>query len=304
VGWKSRVSLFGTTERRRGIGAFSTISVVPSHSGKERPALRSRHVFRSPVRPRPLQRDAGVIGLVGLAHMVSHFSQLILPPLFPWLKDAFDVSYTAARLPDDDLLRGSCAVQTASGFLVDRFGPRPILFGGSRWSARRPSASRCARLLGDGAVRVVAGMGNGVFHPGRLHAAQPQGERAAPGPCLQRARHHRQPGLGAGAGAGGAAGARLPLARRAGGRGAVAIAVLVVVWFRRDTLALPPAPRAASAGGAAGEGDFDFLRIPAVVDVLPVLPRLCRRADRGSDLRADGGAGSCSTCPSDWSPFA
>ena len=31
----------------------------------------------------PLKQDAGVIGLVGLAHMVSHFSQLILPPLFP-----------------------------------------------------------------------------------------------------------------------------------------------------------------------------------------------------------------------------
>ena len=41
-----------------------------------------------------LRQDAGVIGFVGLAHMVSHFSQLILPPLFPWLKDAFHASYT------------------------------------------------------------------------------------------------------------------------------------------------------------------------------------------------------------------
>ena len=32
-----------------------------------------------------LRQDASVIGLVGLAHMISHFSQLLLPPLFPWL---------------------------------------------------------------------------------------------------------------------------------------------------------------------------------------------------------------------------
>ena len=32
----------------------------------------------------PLRQDATVIGLVGLAHAVSHFSQLLLAPLFPW----------------------------------------------------------------------------------------------------------------------------------------------------------------------------------------------------------------------------
>ena len=78
----------------------------------------------------PLKRDAGVIGLVGLAHLVSHFSQLLLPPLFPWLKDAFGVSYTELGFLMTIFFVVSCAVQTASGFLVDRFGPRPILFGG------------------------------------------------------------------------------------------------------------------------------------------------------------------------------
>ena len=42
----------------------------------------------------PLRQDARLIGLVGLAHLVSHFSQLLLPPLFPWLKDALNASYT------------------------------------------------------------------------------------------------------------------------------------------------------------------------------------------------------------------
>jgi FSR family fosmidomycin resistance protein-like MFS transporter len=36
-----------------------------------------------------LKQDAGVIGLVGTAHLISHFSQLLLAPLFPWLKEEF-----------------------------------------------------------------------------------------------------------------------------------------------------------------------------------------------------------------------
>ena len=36
-----------------------------------------------------LRSDAGLIGLVGMAHLTSHFSQLLLAPLFPWLKDEF-----------------------------------------------------------------------------------------------------------------------------------------------------------------------------------------------------------------------
>ncbi len=40
----------------------------------------------------PLGRaDALVIGLVGLAHLLSHFYQIALAPLFPLLRDEFDV---------------------------------------------------------------------------------------------------------------------------------------------------------------------------------------------------------------------
>src|SRR5690606_37703357 len=46
----------------------------------------------------PLRRDAQVIGLVGLAHGTSHFFHLALAPLFPWLKDAFAVSYAELGL--------------------------------------------------------------------------------------------------------------------------------------------------------------------------------------------------------------
>ena len=41
----------------------------------------------------PLKQDASVIGLVGAAQLASYFSQLLLAPLFPWLKTEFSVSY-------------------------------------------------------------------------------------------------------------------------------------------------------------------------------------------------------------------
>src|SRR3954465_15294876 len=78
----------------------------------------------------PLRQDAGLIGLVGLAHMISHFSQLLLAPLFPWLKDAFNASYTELGFLMTIFFVVSCAVQASPGFLVDRMGPRPVLFAG------------------------------------------------------------------------------------------------------------------------------------------------------------------------------
>ena len=71
-----------------------------------------------------------MIGLVGLAHAVSHFSQLVLAPLFPWPKTEFNVSYTELGLLLTIFFVVSSAVQTASGFVVDRFGPKPVLLGG------------------------------------------------------------------------------------------------------------------------------------------------------------------------------
>ena len=78
----------------------------------------------------PLRQDAAVIGLVGLAHGVSHFSQLLLAPLFPWLKDAFGVGYTELGGLLTIFYVVSTGVQAASGFVVDRFRPRPVLLGG------------------------------------------------------------------------------------------------------------------------------------------------------------------------------
>src|SRR5512134_2104368 len=77
-----------------------------------------------------VRRDAWVIGLVSTAHGFSHFFQLVLPPLFPLLVVTFDVTYQALGLLTTAFYAVSCVAQTASGFLVDRIGPRRVLLGG------------------------------------------------------------------------------------------------------------------------------------------------------------------------------
>jgi MFS transporter, FSR family, fosmidomycin resistance protein len=114
----------------------------------------------------PARHDAAVMGLVGLAHCVSHFNQLLLPPLFFLLKDAFHVGYAELGFLLTVFFVVSCAVQALSGFVVDRFGPRPILFGGIALLAVAAfgfAASTSYAMLAGFAV--VAGIGNGVFHP-------------------------------------------------------------------------------------------------------------------------------------------
>jgi len=110
--------------------------------------------------------DVRVIGLISLAHGSSHFFHLILPPMFPWLKDAFALSYAELGLLMSIFFIVSCAVQASSGFLVDRIGARPVLFFGIGLlilSALIFSQSNGYWMLILGAI--VAGFGNGVFHP-------------------------------------------------------------------------------------------------------------------------------------------
>jgi MFS family permease len=218
--------------------------------------------------PTPLRQDAAVIGLVGMAHGVSHFSQLLLPPLFPWLKDAFGASYTELGALLTIFFVVSCVVQTVSGFWVDRFGPRPILFAGLALigcAALGFAASTSYAMLAVFAV--VAGIGNGVFHPvdytllnrkvhkSRLgHAYSVHGITGSLGWALA-------PAMLVPIAV--ASSWRLALVGAAG----VAFAVLALLLLRRHDLALPaaePAPAPAPGKPVAEESRFEFLRIPAV----------------------------------------
>lgn len=212
----------------------------------------------------PFTRDAGVIGLVGIAHLVSHFSQLILPPLFPWLKDALGASYTQLGFLMTIFFVVSCGVQTASGFLVDRFGPRPILFCGLLLVALAAFGFALSPNYWVMALfAVVAGVGNGVFHPVNYTLLNRK--------VSQQRLGHAYSVHGITGSLGWALGPAVvvPLAiafdwRVAlAGAGCVALAVLVLLWIHRSQLDLPPVQRAATAG-VAQEGSLAFLRIPAL----------------------------------------
>ena len=215
----------------------------------------------------PARQDAKLIGLVGTAHLVSHFSQLLLAPLFPWLKDDFNASYAELGLLMSVFFVVSCVVQALSGFVVDRFGPRPVLFAGLALlgaAAFGFSASHSYAMLV--VFSVVAGVGNGVFHPvdytllnrkvhpTRLgHAFSVHGITGSLGWALAPAM-------------------LVPLAMAYGWRvalmcaGVLVFVVLLFLWFNRERLALDavPAPKPGSAASAPQEHTLAFLKIPAV----------------------------------------
>lgn len=113
-----------------------------------------------------IRKDAEVIGLVSLAHSSSHFYQLILAPLFPWLKLEFGFSYAELGFLMTVFFVVSTLTQAAAGFWVDHSGPLKVLLFGLvslciSAIILSVSNSYLVLLLGSG----LAGLGNGVFHP-------------------------------------------------------------------------------------------------------------------------------------------
>ena len=112
------------------------------------------------------RRDARVIGLIGSAHCLSHFFQLCLPPLFPLLKAEFGVSYATLGALMSVFYVASGFCQFGAGFAVDRYGARPVLFGGMALMA---GGALLAGLVPGIAwlfpIALLMGLGNGVFHP-------------------------------------------------------------------------------------------------------------------------------------------
>ncbi len=113
-----------------------------------------------------LKRDLRTIGVVGTAHGGSHFFQLVLPPLFPWLKDAFGVSYTELALLMTLFFATSGLTQAAAGFVVDRIGAARVLAAGlaslTLGAALIAIAPSYWAML---PAAILFGLGNSVFHP-------------------------------------------------------------------------------------------------------------------------------------------
>ena len=113
-----------------------------------------------------LHRDTRVIGLVGTGHGFSHFYQLALPPLFPLMHLEEGWSYTQLGVLVAVLYTVSGVLQPVAGFVVDRVGPRLILYFGLGLCATATGFFSIATSYPLMVVLVaLVGVGNSVFHP-------------------------------------------------------------------------------------------------------------------------------------------
>ncbi len=120
----------------------------------------------APANPVPLKQDAAVIGLVGLAHGTSHFSHLLLAPLFPIFIRDFGLSYSDVGWLVSIFFVISGTGQALSGFVVDRLGARPVLFAAiACFLLAALVASQATGYSGLMLVAALAGLGNAPFHP-------------------------------------------------------------------------------------------------------------------------------------------
>jgi len=110
--------------------------------------------------------ESRALGVVSAGHLMSHFYVLVLPPLYPVLKEEFGVSYAELGLTATAYAILTGLAQTPVGFLVDRIGGRRLLVGGLiamglAIAAIGFSSSFWAVVLLYG----LAGLANTVFHP-------------------------------------------------------------------------------------------------------------------------------------------
>jgi len=113
-----------------------------------------------------VRNDATVIALISLAHGMSHFYQLLLAPLFPFVKDELGVSYAALGFLVALFYTLSALFQPLAGFVVDRYGARAVLLGGVGLlivGAFVQGVAASYAMLALGAA--LTGIGNSVFHP-------------------------------------------------------------------------------------------------------------------------------------------
>lgn len=217
--------------------------------------------------PAGFRQDAQVIGLVGVAHGVSHFYHLILAPLFPWLKVAFGLSYSELGLLMTVFFVVSGVGQALAGFVVDRVGARTVLFAGVGLlgiaSLLLSQAQNYSMLL---AGAMLAGLGNSVFHPADFTLLNQRVSSARLGHAFSA--HGISGNLGWAAAPvflasiAGLYGWRLALLAAS----LIPFAVLLLLIAYRDLLqpegmnrAAPASPKTAERGHT-----FDFMRVPAV----------------------------------------
>jgi len=106
------------------------------------------------------------VGLVSAAHFVAHFHMLVLPPLFPFLKQQFGVGFVELGLALTVGSLASVAAQLPMGYLADRWGSRKLLIAalcvGGVAVAAVGFVHSYAWLL---AAVALIGIANAIYHP-------------------------------------------------------------------------------------------------------------------------------------------
>jgi FSR family fosmidomycin resistance protein-like MFS transporter len=210
-----------------------------------------------------LRQDARVIGLVGLAHGVSHFYHLILAAIFPWLKPAFNLSYAELGLLMTVFFIVSGVGQVLAGFVVDRVGATRVLMGGLALlgaAALILAGAQGYPMLMFGSL--IAGLGNSVFHPADYTLLNQRVSKA------RLAHGFSVHGISGNLGWAAAPVFLGAVAAASSWRSAVMVSsalpavMLLLIFFNRSYLCADPvAPKTA---GPAEEGSFAFLRLPTV----------------------------------------
>jgi len=212
----------------------------------------------------PVRRDVQVIGIVGVAHATSHFFHLILVPLFPWLRQAFGLSYAELGLLMSIFFVVSGTGQAMAGFVVDRFGGWRVLLAGLGMLALSAFGFALSR---DYAMLMlfagIAGLGNSVFHPAdftllnRRVSAQRIAHAFSAHGVLGTLGWAAAPAFLAGIAT--LAGWRVAMAAA----GVLALTVLALVFATRELLEGTRAHADAQRAGA-GTHALSFLRLPGV----------------------------------------
>ena len=110
--------------------------------------------------------SARAVAVVSTAHFASHFYMLLLPPLFPLLREVYGVGYTELGFAISVFSIVTACTQVPVGFAVDRFGARRILIAGLLLEAGAFALIGIVPVYWAFlALMAVAGLANSVYHP-------------------------------------------------------------------------------------------------------------------------------------------
>lgn len=206
-------------------------------------------------------------GLVTLAHGTSHFFQLLLPPLFPLLVAEFGFSYSELGLLLSLFFVTSGIGQALAGFVVDKLGARPVLFGSlGLFAAAAVVAASSTGYGGFVLVMVLSGLGNAPFHPADFTILNRRVSSERLG--------HAYAAHGISGNLGWAASPILAVIAAASSSWRIAclsaavwvVVVIMLLFWQRDALAeqAPKAKNTVESAAAPQEHPLAFLKLPAV----------------------------------------